>query len=848
MKNTVDISDFSGLSHDVAKRRIQDYGFNEIQESKPHALFHFLFEALKEPFIALLLVCAFIYISIGSADEAILLFGSVLLIITISIYQERKADQALKNLKQLSSPRALVIRDSKQIRIPGREVVPGDLVILHEGDRVVADGIIIMSQNLTIDESLVTGESAAVLKSATSLKDPTQETNANHITLTGTLVVAGSAVIQATKTGSQSELGRIGKLLDSDTQSQTPLQAHVGYVVARIGIFAIMTCLLLTFLYGTIYADWKTAFLAGISTAISLLPEEFPVVLTIFLALGAWRLSKKNILTRRPAAIENLGAITVLCVDKTGTLTENKMTVRELNVESQEHVFSSTDQTPLNEHFHRIIEYAVLASHKDPFDPLEIALRHTLTGYLEREDHEHPHWTLVHEYPLSPTLLAMSCVWESKERDENVIAAKGAPEAITDLCHLTPEVTKKILDDADRMARRGLKILGIAKSSFSKGILPGHQHVFEFEFLGLVGFEDPLRPEVPEAISMCRSAGIRVIMITGDYIETARSIAQQAGLESSPQVLSGEEIITHDDISLSQKLKHVSVFARMVPQNKLRIVNALKASREVVAMTGDGVNDAPSLKWADVGIAMGARGTDVAREAADLVLVDDRFSSIVDGIRSGRRIYDNIYKSMTYLLSVHILIAGASILPVLTGLPLILFPVHLVFLELIIDPVSTLVFEGEPEDPDLMKRDPRPVDGIIFNKFMLFSAVVQGLVPLIFIYASYIHFIHSSNNADLARSATFILVTLSNLFIVLANSSWNKKAVDGERSRILIPAIFGATLSLLVLTFHLPYLKHVFKLTSIPSPVIADVVGISLVIFICLSIFKNLLKLKKEHY
>ena len=479
-------------------------------------------------------------------------------------------------------------------------------------------------------------------------------------------------------------------------------------------------------LYGLTRDSWLNGFLAGITTAMALLPEELPVVLTIYLALGAWRLSKKQVLTRRVPAIETLGSATVLCVDKTGTLTMNRMSIRKLVVDGTTYDVGGESLKSLPEESHEIVEFGILASQRDPFDPMEKAFHELGNHHLANTEHLHADWTLERGYPLSPELLAMSHVWKSPTGQDYVLAAKGAPEAIADLCHLNTERTQQIGDQVAIMAQEGLRVLGVARGVYRQQPLPGEQHDFTFEFLGLVGLADPVRPTVPAAVEECYTAGMRVVMITGDHRKTAQSIARQVGLKPLDEIISGPELDQMDDAELQERVKRVNVFARMVPEQKLRLVNALKANGEIVAMTGDGVNDAPALKAAHIGIAMGGRGTDVAREASSLVLLDDDFSSIVQAVRMGRRIFDHLQKAMTFIVAVHVPIAGMSLLPVVFGWPLVLLPVHVLFLQLVIDPACTLVFEAEPEEDDVMRRPPRNPREPLFGSGTLGVGLLEG--------------------------------------------------------------------------------------------------------------------------
>jgi len=557
--------------------------------------------------------------------------------------------------------------------------------------------------------------------------------------------------------------------------------------------------------------DWLNGFLAGITLAMATLPEEFPVVLTIFLALGAWRISQHHVLTRRVPAVEMLGAATVLCVDKTGTLTLNRMTVTRLSVR-KETLEVDGKQMSLPEAFHQIVEYSILASPADPFDPMEKAMKELGGRTLANTEHIHKNWELVHEYPLSENLLAMSHVWRSPEGNNYVIAAKGAPEAIADLCHFPLERTEALREEINEMADRGLRVIGVAQAAFQASSLPEGQHDFNFEFIGLLGLADPVRPEVAKAVKECYTAGMRIIMITGDYPGTARNIASQIGLQPLENIITGPELDAMSDKELQERIKTACIFARAVPEQKLRIVMALKTNGEVVAMTGDGVNDAPALKAAHIGIAMGGRGTDVARESAALVLLDDNFASIVQAVRTGRRIFDNLKKAMAFIFSVHLPIAGMSLIPVLLKWPLALLPVQILFLELIIDPACTVVFEGEEDEPDIMQRPPRRLTEPLFGRAMILSGLIQGLGILAVVVAIYAVMLTRGYGETEARMLAFVCMVIGNLGLIYANRSRSLSIL--KTMRIPNKALWwvtGGALVFLALILTIPFLRDLFK-------------------------------------
>ena len=815
----LDLDSFTGLSREKAEEKLKTEGYNELPESKKRGVFGIIIEVIHEPMFILLVASGLIYFVLGDISEGLMLMSFVLVIIGITVYQEQKTERALEALRNLSSPRALVIRDGEQVRIPGREVVTGDLVILVEGDRVPADGVLLSSNNVSVDESLLTGESVPVRKISWTEGMQAERPGGDDLPFvySGTLVVQGQGLAEVRSTGAGTEMGKIGSVLQTVERDETRLKGEISRIVRTIAIVGLFLCAVIVVVYGFSRGNWIEGFLAGITLAMAILPEEFPVVLTIFLALGAWRISRKNVLTRQVPAIETLGSATVLCVDKTGTLTENRMTVQSFFASGRMCEHDATGKNSVAEICHEMAEFAILACKKDPFDPMEKALFRLGEGDFGTTEHIHSGWELVQEYPLSPELLAMLNVWRSPEGKDYIIASKGAPEAIADLCHFSEEKRQELSVDINMMASQGLRILGVAKASFSLAELPMGQHDFTFTFLGLVGFADPVRPQVADAVKECYSAGIRVIMITGDYPLTAQNIGRQIGLINTDLCITGAELERMSDEELIRRINNVTLFARVVPEQKLRIVNALKASGEVVAMTGDGVNDAPALKSADIGIAMGGRGTDVAREASSLVLLDDNFISIVSAVRLGRRIFDNLKKAMAYIFSIHVPIAGMSLIPVLFNLPLVMLPVQIVFLELVIDPACSIVFESEKEERNIMDRPPRQKIEGLFTKRTLALSLLQGFVVLAIVLAVYVDALAWGYSEDEVRTLTFTTIVVANLFLILTNRSWSDTILTTLRTpNKAMWYVFAGTIVCLLLVLYIPVLQSLFGFGTVP--------------------------------
>ncbi len=813
MEKNFILENITGLSEENAARKLDEEGFNELPSQKKQSIFSILINILFEPMLLLLLGSGLIYLVLGELNDALMLLFFVIVVVGITFYQERKSEKALDALKNLSSPRALVIRNAKQRRIPGREVVREDIIILREGDRIPADGNVLFCSNLLIDESMLTGESMAVRKSDWDGK--TNPTNPGGddmpFVYSGTLVVQGHGMAKVTVTGIHSEMGKIGKALQTITQEETLLKKETSHLVSSFAIIGIILCVFVVIVYGMTRGDWLNGLLAGVSLSMALLPEEFSVVLLIFLSMGAWRMSRRQVLTRRMPAIETLGSATVLCVDKTGTLTMNRMILSSLFSGEEFFDAAKNGHLSLPEKFHELLEFGNLASQVDPFDPVEKEIRNGTDKFLSNSEHVHNNWKLIREYPLSKNLLALSNVWESDTRQKHVIAAKGSPEAIIDLCHLDEAQKNKLLSSVQSMADNGLRVLGVARSIFQEESLPDSQHDFSFEFIGLLGFTDPVRPSVPAAVSECYTAGIRVIMITGDFPGTARHIAGQIGLKNPDRTITGTELAQMSSQELQEKIKITNIFARVVPEQKLAIVNALKANGEVVAMTGDGVNDAPALKSSHIGIAMGERGTDVARESSAIVLLNDDFSSIVEAVRLGRRIFDNLKKAISYIFSVHVPIAGLALFPILFELPLILLPAHIAFLELIIDPACSVVFEAEKDEKNIMHRPPRNLKVKLFDRKSLTRSLFQGLSVLFFVLIVFLLALYLGRTENEARTITFAMVVFANLALIISNLSLEESILKklNSENRALWMVVGGALLSL-VMVLYVPFFRVLF--------------------------------------
>jgi Ca2+-transporting ATPase len=834
-------SEVIGLSQSEAATRLRFEGPNELPRAGHRTILRIVADVFREPMFALLVGAGIVYLLLGDLAEALLLLVFATISVVITIVQETRSEHMLETLRDLTSPRALVIRDGIRKRIPGRDVVRGDILVIAEGDRVPADAVLRLAQDVQTDESLLTGESVPVRKTAALSAAAAARPGGDDLpfVFSGTLVVRGHGLAEVLATGPRSEIGKIGQALVTIETEPPVLRRQTQRLVQILAVVGLLISAIAVLLYGLFRGSWLQGVLSGIALSMSMLPEEFPLVLTVFMVMGAWRISQARVLTRRAAAIETLGAATVLCSDKTGTLTQNRMSVAELQTSGR--VLNVLDASPdrLAEPFLELAQYAILASTPDPFDPMERAI-HALGERLpESARARQENCALVHSYGLTPGLLAMTQVWQRSDKAAPyLIAAKGAPEAIGVLCRLDPVRVAEIRQAANEMAARGLRILGVARASHIGSAVPTAQSGFEFEFLGLIGLADPIRPTVPGAVRECRSAGIRVVMVTGDYPTTARAIAQQAGLEAET-VATGDEAAAMTEADLAERVRTTTIFARIMPEQKLRIVNALKANGEIVGMTGDGVNDAPSLKAAHIGIAMGGRGTDVAREAAAIVLLDDDLGSIVRTIRLGRRIYDNLRKAMGYILAVHVPIAGLALLPLTLGWPVIITPVHIAFLEMVIDPVCSIVFEAETEEADVMSRPPRDPKSPLFSSALAGWSLFQGTLVLVLVASIYVIALRNGLPEAEVRSLTFVSLVFTNVGLIFANRSFSASLIAAlRRPNAALWRVLAVILALMSIVLLWLPARNLFHLGPLHLDDVAICLGAGLLTLIALDLFK----------
>ncbi len=808
-----------GLSAAEAAARLRQEGHNELPTAVRRTELRILLEVVRQPMFALLVAGGGVYLLLGDRVEAVLLLAFASLSVLITIVQESRSERVLEALRNLASPRALVVRDGERRHVAGRDVVRGDLLIVSEGDRIAADATLIAAHDLMLDESLLTGESVATPKRAraavAAVDAPRAAPDSDDVSrvFAGTLVVRGTARARVYATGTRTEMGKIGKALRTIETEQPHLARQLSRLIRDFAVIGALAGGSTVLLFGFFRGTWLQALLGGIALGMSLLPEEVPLVMTVFMAMGAWRISRARVLTRRAAAIETLGATTVLCTDKTGTLTENRMSVAALHGKTarwEQHVGGTFDAELCD-----LVRAARFASAPEPTDPMDVAVHALAARHLPEQSSAESAPRVLHAYGLRSDLLAVGFALLDPATGESTVYAKGAVEAIGQLCGWRQEDRAEVESAAASLAARGVRVLAVARSASTElppdGGWPGSLRAFAFEYQGLIGFADPLRANVPAAVAECRSAGIRVVMITGDYPATAQAIGREAGLDTA-QLLTGDELDQLGEAALAERVKDTSIFARIRPAQKLRIVESLKAGGEVVAMTGDGVNDAPAIKAANIGIAMGGRGTDVARETSAIVLLDDDFGSIVATIRLGRRIYDNLRKAIEYIVAVHIPIAGLALLPLLLGLPLVLTPVHIAFLQMIIDPACSMVFEAEPAEADVMRRAPRDPRSRLLPRHRIGWAVLQGLISLsvlagLLVTAATL----GMPEADL-RTLVFAALVLINMGLILVNRSFDSSLVNAiVRPNKTLWTLLGGVLMLLAVTIFWTPARTLFK-------------------------------------
>ncbi|EDT75785.1 cation-translocating P-type ATPase [Clostridium butyricum] len=793
----------SGLNSEEVEKLQKKYGMNELViQEKPNMLKKFL-GVFKEPMFLLLLIAATVYFLLGAPKDGAIMLVFVGFVASITFIQEWKTEKTMNALKDLTSPKVNTLRNGKNILIKSTELVPGDVVFLSEGERIPADCIVLEPSNFSVDESILTGESEYVMKVSTTQSEKSTDYWKKDILYAGTLCVFGKCTAIVKFTGVNTEYGKIGKAISEAKDEPTPLQKKVSILVKNIAIAGVVLCISVMVASYFYSFDILNSILSGISLAMAIIPEEFPVVLTVFLSMGAYRLAKNNTLMRKISAVETLGSATVLCVDKTGTITQNKMKVK--SIYSDGIIFNNEDLKN-----QELSDLMVLSCEKDPYDPMEKAILEAANlSKLET----------LYKYDLSKKI-----AFDSKtKRMANIyikdnkyyVAVKGSAETVLGLCNLDKQRMDEINIEIDKMASNGLRVLALADCTSEK--VYDDLECYELTFKGLVGLQDPPKEGVEEAIKLCKKAGIRVVMITGDYSKTAMAIGEEIGLRFTDKVIVGNEIDSLSENELCEVVKSCDVFSRVIPEQKMKIVKALKKNGEIVAMTGDGVNDAPALKSADIGIAMGQRGTEVAKEAADMILMDDNFTTIVKSVKDGRRVYDNIRKAMVYILIIHIPIAAMAMFAPLFNLPPLLLPMHIMLLELIIDPTCSIVFEGEPAEANIMDNPPRPPQEPLLTRNLTIKVVLQGIIMFLAAFMPFHYMIDLGISSEYARSFSLITFIVANVTLVLVNRSntellYHLIKEKGSKVRLIVNSM---ALIMVFAIVYIPILNSFFRTEKI---------------------------------
>lgn len=800
----------AGLSDEAAAERLRRDGPNTLPDPDRRGPLKIVAEVVREPMFALLIAGGLVYLALGDLKEALMLLAFANVSVLVTVVQELRSERVLEALKDLTSPGAQVVRDGRTRRIPGAEVVVGDLMMVSEGDRVPADAVLVAGGDLELDEALLTGESLPVQRRPAA---PGGEGASASAVRSGTLVVRGQGWARVVATGPRSEIGRIGQSLRSVERDAPRLSVQIRKLVRIVALVGLVTCASVVLITGLTQGQWLKGALGGIALGMALLPEEFPLVLTVFMVMGAWRISQSRVLTRRADAIETLGSATVLCTDKTGTLTQNRMSVAAAWADGETFEFEPSAQLPGPAM--DLARIGALASAEQPFDPMETAFHTAVGGWRPAG----VGLKLHRVWGMQPGRPAVTQAWTGDDGEPGLIALKGAPEAVARLCRLPEDEEARVLAAAAAFARRGMRVLAVARAEHDPKVDHSGPETMRLDFQGLIALADPIRADVPQAVDDSQRAGIRVVLVTGDHPGTARAIADQAGIAPG-EVLTGADLDRLSDPALAAAASRASIFARVRPEQKLRIVQALKSAGEVVAMTGDGVNDAPALKAADIGVAMGERGSDVAREAASLVLLDDDFGSIVRAVRLGRRIYDNLEKALGFIVAVHVPLVFMALAPLLLGLPTVLAPVHIAFIELIIDPACSLAFEAEREEGDVMRRPPRNPKRPLFSAERLAWAAAQGVVAALVVAGVYFLCVRQGLPSAAVRTTSFLALVVVDVGLILVNRTATASLAQAVmRPNPWLWPIVGAAAIILAAAIAVPGIGELFEFghTTLPE-------------------------------
>ncbi len=825
-----------GLSDKEVTQSRAKNGFNSLDHQEKNHFISSLVEMIKEPMFLLLVVATSIYYIMGDFADGIFMTVAIILVSTISLYQESKSRNAIEELKKLTQPKSKVIRNGEIIEIPSEEIVLGDCIQTEEGTFIPADGFIIQSNDFSVNESILTGESLAIFKN---------EKSENNTISQGTIVASGLAICKVTAIGNQTQLGIIGKSLESIAEEKTPLQLQIGNFVKKMSIIGLIIFSIvwaINYYNSGVFLD---SLLKALTLAMSIIPEEIPVAFTTFMALGAWRLMKMGIIVKQTKTVETLGSATVICTDKTGTITENKMSLAQWYTFSDDTIsgtnnFNGNFNKKLNSKEEELLSLAMWASEPIPFDGMEIALHEAYSKSTLKD--ERPNYSLIHEYPLSGKPPMMTHIFENKAGNR-IVAVKGATEALIACSTLSNDQIERINKASESMAKEGFRVLGVGVSEFKGSNFPKTQQEFSFEFKGLVAFYDPPKPNIKAVFDTFYKAGIQVKIVTGDNAKTTSTIAKQIGFKNSEQTLNGDELMSMDAATLKEKVKETTIFTRMFPEAKLKIIQALKENGEIVAMTGDGVNDGPALKSAHIGIAMGKKGTEIAKQAANLILIDDDLSKMTDAIAMGRKIYINLKKAIQYIISIHIPIVMIVFIPLVLGwiYPNIFTPVHIIFLEIIMGPTCSIIYENEPMESNLMLEKPRPITNTFFNLKEITISIVQGLAITLGLLFIYQFCIQENASESVTRTCVFLTLISSNIFLTLVNRSFYYSIFTTIRYKNnLVLVIIGATILLTSLLLIVPVFSKFFLFEALSVRQISWSVLIGFISVIWIEIYKTL--------
>ena len=825
----------NGLTDQQVEASKNEHGTNSLNYKKENSFIDALKSIAKEPMVILLLIASCIYFISGNWSDGFFLATAIVLVGSISLYQDSRSRKALENLRNLTHPKSKVIRNAQVIEIDSEDIVIGDFLMVEEGTTISADGIILHSNDFSVNESILTGESLSVYKDATST---------DNSIYTGSTVASGLAIAQVNAIGNLTKLGKIGKSLEDISEEKTPLEIKIFNFVKLMSIWGGLIFLLvwgINYMRSGIFLD---SLLKALTLAMSILPEEIPVAFTTFMALGAWRLMKMGIVVKQMKTVETLGSATVICTDKTGTITQNKMALAKLFTLKTGSIVDTKEIIGTNER--ELITTAMWASEPIPFDPMEIAIHNTYARSMEND--ERPNYKMVHEYPLGGKPPMMTHIFQNAD-GKQIIAAKGAPEAIISVSNLTNTEIDIIQTTLTELGKDGYRMLAVGLAIFEGENYPEEQQDFKFDFKGIIAFYDPPKENIKQVLQDFDNAGIAVKLVTGDNANTAMAIAKQINFKGYEKCISGDELMLLSDAELQEKVKDINVFSRMFPDAKLRIVNALKKNNEIVAMTGDGVNDGPALKASHIGIAMGKKGTEIAKQAASLILVDDDLSKMVDAVAMGRKIYTNLKKAIQYIISIHIPIILTVFIPLALRwvYPNIFSPSHVIILELIMGPTCSIIFENEPMEKNLMIKKPRPFSTTFFNYKELTTSVIQGIIITVGALTAYQYSVSSGFPENTTRTMVFMVLIVANIFLTLVNRSFYYSIFTTLKYKNnLVPTIIGLTITLSLTLLYVPVLTRFFEFERLTIPQLGTTIVIGAISVLWYEIVKVIKRTKKN--